>query len=185
MELLIKSIVLFLVFFSITSIPVEAQAAEKEIKLISNENKSLSIAKINFKSSANETSYKISWQEDVFNDEFLSMRPFKCIDHEKQMICHLIYPYKKRGHITSDDLMDLEYDLLFLHKSPTEYGINAWNGLYYKLNQTNQGFIGQLMEIDLNILAAPPEDDILRPITIDMLHEADPAAHIYPRLIIE
>lgn len=185
MKALKKLTLIFLIFFSINSIAAEIQDGQKEINLVTSEGEKLLIGKISFEKSDDKLSYKISWQEDVFTNEFLSMRPFKCIHHDKQMVCHLIYPYEKQGYITSTDFMDLEYDLLFLHKSATEYGINAWNGLYYKLSQTNKGFTGQLMEVDLNVLAAPPEDGVLRPITNDMLHEADPTVHIYPKLLIE
>ncbi len=121
----------------------------------------------------------------VFSDEFLSMRPFKCIHQNEQMLCHLVYPYEKLGYITQQDLTDLEYDLLFLHKSASEYGINAWNGLYYRLQLDTSGLTGSLREVDLNILAAPPEQGDLRPITADMLYEADPAQHLFPYIRIQ
>ena len=117
-------------------------------------------------------SYRIDWDDSQFVNHFLSMRPFKCVPHSVQLICHLVYPYEIRRVISDDDLVDLEYDLLFLHKTPQEYGINAWNGLYYQLSTTDGGIVGELRETDLNVLQAPPEDGDLRPIDPDGLHEA-------------
>lgn len=108
--------------------------------------------------------------ETKFEDKFLSMRPFKCLPHPTQVVCYLAYPYENKRFISKDDVTDLEYDLLFLHKSPQEYGIDAWNGLYYDLEMTEKGFVGELRETDLNVLASPPEE--LRPIKDEDLHPA-------------
>ena len=117
-------------------------------------------------------SYQIHWDDSRFKNYFLSMRPFKCVPHPVQLICHLVYPYDIRRIVTEQDLTDLEYDLLFLHKTPQEYGINAWNGLYFKLAVDTDGLVGELRETDLNVLQAPPEDGDLRPIDPNELYEA-------------
>lgn len=159
---------------------------EKTISLFDNNGEELVIGKMSLSNQGDNTTYTIVLNDSEFNDEFLSMRPFQCIHSpDGKMVCHLIYPYQKQGYITASDLMDLEYDFLFLHKSQEEYGINAWNGLYYKLTPTEKGFEGQLMEVDLNVLAAPPDDGVLRPITSDMLHQADPSVHMFPKLLIQ
>lgn len=156
----------------------------KTITLTGKDNESLGIGYIHFHNENDRVAYDIEFKETVFSDEFLSMRPFKCIHKSGQMICHLIYPYKKQGYISEQDLVDLEYDLLFLHKAVDEYGINPWNGLYYELKIEKDGLVGLLKEVDLNVLAAPPEDGILRPITSDMLYDAEPEHHLFPVLII-
>jgi hypothetical protein len=115
---------------------------------------------------------RVEIDASVFEDQFLSMRPFKCLPRESETVCYLPYPYENRRVIHDDDLTDLEYDLLFLHKSPAEYGINAWNGFYYELSRTDDGFNGELRETDLNVLAAPPEAGELRPIKRSELFEA-------------
>jgi hypothetical protein len=117
-------------------------------------------------------SYRLVLQDAQFEDHFLSMRPFKCLRHPAQLVCHLPYPYPLRRTITNTDLVDLEYDLLFVHKTPQEYGIDAWNGLYFKLRTQDNGFVGELYETDLNVLQSPPEDEESRPIDPDELHEA-------------
>ncbi|MCP3869187.1 MAG: hypothetical protein GY703_14020 [Gammaproteobacteria bacterium] len=128
--------------------------------------------------------YRIDWDENHFESHFLSMRPFKCLPHPTQLICHLPYPYENRRSIRDGDLTDLEYDTLFLFKAPGEYGINAWNGLYFKYRQTERGFEGDLFETDLNVLQAPPEKGNLRPIDPGELYEASDK-HWPRRMVIE
>lgn len=127
-------------------------------------------------------SYRIDWDDSRFKDYFLSMRPFNCIPHPVQLVCHLAYPYEIRRIISEQDLTDLEYDLLFLHKTPTEYGISAWNGLYYDLSVSADGLIGELRETDLNVLQAPPEGGNLRPIDPNELYE--PSDRHWPRRVV-
>ncbi|MBT3016052.1 MAG: hypothetical protein KME63_09935 [Candidatus Thiodiazotropha sp. (ex Clathrolucina costata)] len=134
--------------------------------------------------SANGQDYRIEWDEAQFENHFLSMRPFKCLPHPVQLICHLPYPYEIERNIDNDDLTDLEYDMLFLHKTPQEYGINAWNGLYFKFQRDRNGFAGELRETDLNVLQAPPEEGDLRPIDPDALYEPSDK-HWLRRIIIE
>lgn len=121
---------------------------------------------------------------EKLEENFLSMRPFKCLPHPDRTLCHLVYPYQNNRFITEDDLTDLEYDLLFLHKSASEYGIDAWNGMYYELTATEKGFIGELRETDLNVLIAPPPEGVLRPIERTELHEPSDT-HWARRIIIE
>ena len=72
--------------------------------------------------------------------------------------------------------------MLFLHKTPQEYGINAWNGLYFKLAENDEGLVGELRETDLNVLQAPPEDGDLRPINPHELYE--PSDKHWPRRVL-
>jgi len=117
--------------------------------------------------------------------KFLSMRPFRCLVGP-QTVCHLPYPYENRRRISGTNLTDLEYALLFIRKTPEEYGIDPWNGLYYRLRWEADGRItGELHELDLNVLASPPPAGDLRPITRDQLHPAPAAEHWLPWLTIE
>lgn len=131
-----------------------------------------------------ESGYDYALQLDSprFTDQFLSMRPFRCLAGPGEMLCHLPYPYSLTRHITDDDLTDLEYDLLFLRKSASEYGINAYNGVYYRLRWDGDGLRGELHEVDLNPLAVPPEAGETRPIRAGDLYEADPGAHWLPEI---
>lgn len=131
---------------------------------------------------------QLTLDDSQLEDFFLSMRPFKCLPHSEQHLCHLPYPYANREHIGEQDLADLSYQLLFIRRQPTDYGINPWFGVYYELNWQNEvgGVIeGKLREVDLDILASPPEEGNYRPITADDLHDADASQHLFPKVLIK
>lgn len=129
--------------------------------------------------------YRIDWDETKFSDHFLSMRPFKCLKGPEKLWCRVPYPYENRRVISEGDLTDLEYDLLFIWKGAGDYGINMWNGIYYRLHRAGTGAVGTLHEVDMDILAAPPDPGDLRPIGPGDLEEGDPDSHWLPRLTIE
>ena len=131
-----------------------------------------------------QSTYTINFDDAQFEDHFLSMRPFKCLAHTHHLACHLPYPYHNRRTISADDLTDLEYDLLFIRKSSSEYGINPYHGMYYRLELREDALVGTLFETDLDILAAPPEDGNLRPITEEALYEAEADRYAYPDILI-
>ncbi|WP_298850100.1 hypothetical protein [uncultured Ruegeria sp.] len=87
--------------------------------------------------------------------------------------------------MSADDLTDLEYDLLFIHTGATEYGIDMWIGIYYQLQTDGDRPVGQLHEMDMGLLAVPPAEGDLRPVTDKDIHEADPDSHWLPQLVIE
>jgi hypothetical protein len=124
-------------------------------------------------------SYRIDWDDSRFENHFLSMRPFKCLSHPQRLICRLPYPYSLSRVITESDFVALEYDLLFLHKVPGEYGINAWNGLYFKLHREDGALVGVLHETDLNVLQAPPDEGVEHPIDPQEIYPASEA--LWPR----
>jgi hypothetical protein len=159
---------------------------EKSIYLVEADGKEHKIGKAEFASeNGGATAISVELDDSRFAEKFLSMRPFRCIDGTKQTVCHLPYPYPLKDRITADNLSDLEYRLLFLHKGPTDYGIDAWNGIYYKLSISNQGQVtGALHEADFNVLAAPPEKPFSRPIGTADLEEGEPGRHRFPKLII-
>ena len=129
--------------------------------------------------------YRVVWDDTKFGDFFLSMRPFKCLEGPEKLWCRVGYPYEINRRIGDADLTDLEYDLLFVWKNARDYGIDMWNGIYYKLTADEKRLNGTLFEMDMNVLASPPDDGNLRPIEPDMLDEGDPDSHWLPRLVIE
>ncbi|MEW8690736.1 MAG: hypothetical protein AB2535_06590 [Candidatus Thiodiazotropha endolucinida] len=163
---------------------VEAVDERYRIHAENQQQELISLGTLILQDSAHDHGYRIEWDEAQFENHFLSMRPFKCLPHPVQLICHLPYPYEIKRKIGNEDLTDLEYDMLFLHKSPQEYGINAWNGLYFKFQRDRNGFVGELRETDLNVLQAPPEEGDLRPIDPDALYEPSDK-HWLRRIIIE
>lgn len=178
-----RSIFAGLVFFAFQLGPSSAFEFDgtKTIALIEADGTAHVVADIAFA----EGAYEIIWRDDQFGDHFLSMRPFKCLESEKKYWCRIAYPYDIKRRVSASDLTDLEYDLLFVWKGATEYGINMWNGVYYKLDGEDGRLVGTLNEMDMGKLAAPPDDGNLRPIREVDLQPGEPDSHWLPRLIIE
>jgi hypothetical protein len=146
----------------------------------------IEIGTVTFDGAGSTRQIKVSMHDPLYKDEFLSMRPFKCLESAVRYYCHLPYPYAWKGEITEADLTDLEYALLFVQKVPTAYGINLWDGIYYKLSLAADGKItGALHDIDMDNLASPPKDGSLRPITTDMINAAAANGQWLPTLSIE
>lgn len=91
-----------------------------------------------------------------FRDHFLSMREFKCLDGQGEILCHVPYPHPRPSTVTAGDLAWLEHALLFMFKKPSDFGARLWNGVYWKLRVTPQGLVGQPQAVDLNLIGAPP-----------------------------
>lgn len=162
-------------------------SAPRQITLQAENGEQLTIGQLLLSPSEKGYRAEVKMDDGVYGDYFLSMRPFKCLESETQLLCHLPYPYQNARQIRPDDLIDLEYQLLFNRKVPTDYGINPWFGVYYKLHWENPPhgpITGQLHETNMDILAAPPEDPATKPITAEELYEADLAEHWLPTLII-
>jgi hypothetical protein len=128
--------------------------------------------------------YAVVMEDAAFTDHFLSMRPFKCLEGPAKNWCHLPYPYEIKRNMAAD-LTDLEYDFLFVWKDSGDYGINMWNGVYYKLEPMDGLVSGTLYEMDMNTIASPPAASELRPVQAKDLHLSDPDSHWLPRLVIE
>jgi hypothetical protein len=157
----------------------------KTITLVGADGARLEIGHVTFTPRDTGATIAVALDAPEFRDEFLSMRPFRCLPHEKQMWCHLAYPYATKGSISAEDLADLEYALLFLHKPPAGYGIDAWNGLYFKLAPDGEGGLsGQLHEADFNVLAVPPDAATLRPIPHSALTPVATETHRFHRVEI-
>ncbi len=166
-----------------TELPSAGQT--QSIWLHEEDGTSIEVAKITFESSADGLNYTIDWKDDIFTDQFLSMRPFKCLDGTVKQWCRVPYPYDNKQNLAVQDVTDLEYDLLFVWKDRTDYGIDMWNGVYYKLSASGGQFLGEMHEMDMDILSAPPDDGNLRPIRDVDIEPADPSSHWLPVLTIE
>lgn len=157
---------------------------QASVYLLEQDGKETAIGSVRFDSNdAENFDIKVEIEGDSFVDQFLSMRPFNCITDPEEWYCYLKYPYELRNTISSADLLDLEYQLLFILKSPSEFGIDAWNGLYFKLEMTQpQVLIGTALQGDLNVLQSPPEP-YTRPIDLNEFID-ESSARRYPQLII-
>ncbi|MES1925958.1 hypothetical protein [Salinisphaera sp. T31B1] len=128
--------------------------------------------------------YRLIYRSAPFTPHFLSMRPFECLNAAPRLQCHLPYPYAKGHRVSADDLADLSYDLLFLVKQAGEYGVDFWNGRYYRLSWEGDTIVGQAMAADMNILASRPpagNDRPLKPVDLIDIAASDTP---YPRLRI-
>ena len=179
----------FLGLATVLTATAAVQAADlsgkKQIKLVELDGRTHAVAEIEFKPSASGASYKIIWKDEPFSDHFLSMRPFKCLEGTTKYWCRVPYPYEIKRQVSKSDLTDLEYDLLFIWKGAKEYGINMWNGVYYKISAKDGKLIGTINEMDMDRLSAPPDDGNLRPIREQDLEPGEPESHWLPKLVIE
>jgi hypothetical protein len=159
---------------------------KKAITLVAQDGSKQVIGSVTFTPDADGAKIAVAIDAPEFKEEFLSMRPFRCLPDAKEMWCHLAYPYAVKGRITADDLADLEYAMLFLFKPPAGYGIDAWNGLYFKLAMADGGTLsGAVHEADFNALAVPPDASVVRPIPHSALTPVSPDAHRFTRVVIE
>ncbi len=157
---------------------------EASVYLLDQSGNETAIGKVLFSTDDGENfGINVKIEGEVFSEQFLSMRPFDCITDPKEWFCYLQYPYPLNNTISSLDLLDLEYQLLFILKSPSDFGIDAWNGLYFKLELAQpQVLVGTALSGDLNVLQSPPAANT-RPIDlIEFIDES--AARRFPKIII-
>lgn len=128
--------------------------------------------------------YRVDLERTRFEERFLAMRPFICLEEGDYSLCHLAYPYPLERKITRQNLVDLEYDLLFIQKRTSEYGINAHKGIYYRLAWQDKRIEGRLYETDLDRLAVPPDAGVKRPITDQDLYEVEGSRHTWLKIVI-
>ena len=130
-------------------------------------------------------SFSVTLDPLRFVDHFLSMKEFKCLDGQGEIVCHVPYPYAQPGIVSGEDLAWLEHSLLFLYKLPSEFGARLSNGLYFQLERTEQGLRGRPQAIDLNQISAPPDDPEHPPFTADLRDDSAPGVRWIESLSIE
>ena len=144
----------------------------------------IGVGSISFEPVDGGLTYRLDWDDSQFTDQFLSMRPFKCLEGPKKQWCRVPYPYENRRVVSEADLTDLEYDLMFIWKNQGDYGINMWNGVYYQIETAQGALIGEMNDMDMDLLSAPPDAGILRPIGEFDVEPADPDSHWLPKLVL-
>lgn len=158
---------------------------KKIVSLVTASGEKTPIGSVTFTKDGDARLFTVQLDAPGFRTEFLSMRDFRCLSGEKEMWCHIPYPYEMQSRITPDNLMDLEYALMFLFKPPAGYGISTWNGLYFKLSQTDDGgFEGDTHDVNLEPLGVPPAEGVSRPLTHADLNPSDPTSHRFARIEI-
>lgn len=134
-----------------------ALQGEKRITLLDKAGNRTEIARVIFEPVEQGSRYELTMIREQFQDYFLSMKEMKCLEGP-ELWCHLAYPYEQPRIVTVNDLRWLEHDLLFMFKTPKEFGANFWNGIYYQLQVVDGMIKGEAQAIDLNALASPPDN---------------------------
>jgi hypothetical protein len=166
------------------------QAAElsgtRQVILSNGQGERVSIATVAFEpAGAGRWRFKLQLDESRFGEHFLAMRPFKCLTGSRQQLCH--FPYASEAIVAADDLVPLEYALMFLHTKPAAVNVDARNGVYYRLrwkDGTPGAIEGRLYDVDMDPIVVP-QGDRRRPIRNEHLIAADEDSHWLPRLSIE
>lgn len=136
----------------------------KAIVLTTAEGTRINIGSIEFVPTAESAvTFKISLNTAPFRDYFLSMREFKCIPGATELTCHVPYPYANPRIVRINDFAWLEHSLLFFYNLQSDYGAKLWNGIYFELRATDAGWVGTPKAIDLNQIAAPPDNTSIPP----------------------
>lgn len=159
-------------------------AGTKQLVLHGKDGSQAEIGTVTFSAAADGTHFKLDMDHRQLKDYFLSMREFKCREGESELLCHVPYPYRNPGTVSRDNLAWLEHALLFFFKSPRDFGAKLWNGIYYKLELTEQGLVGTPQAVDLNLIGAPPADLNVPPYGPTERSEMPPGVRWFDRLTI-
>lgn len=164
-----------------------ALSGSKRIVLSNDAGERHEIGSITFRDAgAGKTAFKIDLGPQ-FGDYFLAMRPFRCLTGERQRLCW--FPVENEEQlITPQDLLPLEYALMFMKTKPTDLHVNPFNGVYYKLSWTESGLRGRVFDLDMDPFISPPANPanrLARPVGAAQLQPADVSSHWLPELRIE
>jgi hypothetical protein len=163
----------------------EVPSGTKTITLVAADGTRQVLGKVDFTPDGDGAKFAVLMDAPELHEQFLSMRPFRCLSGAKQQWCHLSYDYGLRRRVTATDLVDLEYSLMFIWRTYDRVSADAWNGLYFKLAQQPDGSLaGPLFEADLNVLATPPDQEFARPIAHTDLTRAEPGRRLFERIEI-
>lgn len=154
---------------------------ERRIYLVDKLGEQIDIGSLNITKAG--TAYSLHVDHTKFADYFLSMKEMKCLEGP-ELWCHIPYPYEHPAALSADDLSWLSHDLLFMFKSPGEFGANFWNGIYYNLQVVDGVITGEAQAVDLNHLASPPDDLSIPPYGEYDRDDLDLTARWLPRIEI-
>jgi len=157
-----RTIPSFAALLLIATLAPPAVAAEfsgkREIVLHGRDGSAVVIGHVAFTPRGERSAFAIEMDPARFQDFFLSMKEFKCIEVPGEVFCHVPYPHASPATIAGDDYVWLEHALLFMFKSPQEFGAKLWNGVYYRLQRDGDALVGTPQAVDLNQIGAPPAD---------------------------
>ena len=139
-----------------------ALSGEKSIVLHTRDGEAIPIGTVLFTPGEGGSRFEVRIDPARTTTYFLSMRNFRCVEGE-EVFCHVPYPYPNGGLVTATSLDWLEHALLFLTKSPKEFGARFENGVYFRLEVAGDRLVGTPQGIDLDDIASPPEDPAIPP----------------------
>jgi hypothetical protein len=87
--------------------------------------------------------------------------------------------------VALDDLAWLEHALLFMFKTPSEFGAKLWNGVYFQLRPVGNSLVGTPQAVDLNRISAPPDKPGVPPYRPALRDDIPPTARWFNRLSID
>lgn len=160
-------------------------AGTKTVTLHDRAGKAWPVGSVEFRSAEGGPRFVVRLDARRFQDYFLSMKEFKCLESEAEVFCHVPYPYANPRTVGDGDLAWLEHDLLFFFKTPQDFGAKLWNGIYFRLQATPGALVGTPQAIDLNLIGVPPDDLSVAPYGPGERSEIDPARRWFTRLTIE
>ena len=159
---------------------------EKSLVAVTRDGQRTRIGAVTFRPAAGgKATFRVQMDHAVMKDHFLSMREFKCLPGGPEISCQVPYPYAQPGTVAPGQLAWLEHSLLFLHKSPAEFGAKLWNGLYFALREQGDALVGTPQAVDLNAIGAPPARLDVPPFGPAQRHEVPPGARWLRQLVIE
>jgi len=171
----------------LTAAPMLASASAdlsgtRTVTLHGNGGEKVVIGKVTF--ARNGDGYRFTYMADkqAFEERFLAMRPFGCLDGETVSLCH--FPFASPQVITASDLTDLEYQFMFLQKPRASVSLNPDAGVYYEMKLVDGHIEGVLKEVDMGPIVAP-EGKQARPIKREDLFAVDTSGKWLPRLTID
>lgn len=158
-------------------------AGNHRVTLVGTGNEEVPIGQLRVERRGDGDGYAFTFNLDEakFAERFLAMRPFRCLENEATALCH--FPYAGAGHITADDLVDLEYQLMFLRKPRAALSLDSRNGVYYEMRWTAEGIDGVMRIVDMEPIIVPGAER-RRPIRHEQLEAAEAASAWLPYLRI-
>ena len=102
-----------------------------------------------------------------------------------EIFCHVPYTYAQPATMSPGHPAWLEHALLFMFKTPAEFGAKLWSGVYFQLTSTERGFEGRPQAVDLNCISAPPGKPGMPPNRTALRDDIPAGARWFGRLTIE
>lgn len=172
------------------ALPAKAQTFElsgrKSVVLHARDGARVPIGAVTFRPLADGgASFELALDHSRFTDHFLSMREFKCLPGNGEILCHVPYPYPRPSTVHGNDFAWLEHALLFLFKLPSEFGAKLWNGVYFRMSPVGATLVGLPQAVDLNLIGAPPARTDVPPYKPALRDDIRPGTRWFERLTIE